>query len=139
MSRGACRCLLAFAALVTVSMTVGVSGQPAPKSGQWPTYAADLGNTRYSRLDQINASNFGKLEIAWRFRTDNLGPRPEFKLEGTPLMVNGVLFATAGTRRAVVALDPTTGELRWVHSIDARAPARTRAPSMCQRRSPDRR
>ena len=48
--------------------------------------------------------------------TDSLGPRPEYKLEGTPLMVNGVLYTTAGTRRAVVALDAATGELRWVHA-----------------------
>mgnify|MGYP003693584145 CR=1 FL=1 len=41
---------------------------------------------------------------------------PEYKLEGTPLMVNGVLYTTAGTRRSVVALDAATGELRWAHS-----------------------
>jgi quinoprotein glucose dehydrogenase len=66
-------------------------------------------------LDQINASNFGKLEVAWRFKTDSLGNRPEYKLEGTPLMVNHRLYATAGSRRAIVALDPVTGELLWVH------------------------
>jgi len=41
------------------------------------------------RSIQINADNFNKLEIAWRFKTDNLGPRPEFQLEATPLMING--------------------------------------------------
>src|SRR2546430_7199721 len=55
------------------------------------------------------------LEIAWRIKTDNFGDRPEYKLEGTPLMVNGVLYATAGSRRAVIALDPATGELLWIH------------------------
>jgi quinoprotein glucose dehydrogenase len=45
----------------------------------------------------------------------NLGPRPEFNFEGTPLMANGVIYSTAGTRRAVVALDAATGELLWVH------------------------
>ncbi len=85
---------------------------------EWPTYGGDLGNTRYAPLDQINAENFSKLEIAWRFKTDNLGPRPEFKLESTPLMVNGRLFSTGGTRRAVVALDAATGELLWMHSQD---------------------
>ncbi len=54
-------------------------------------------------------------EIAWRIKTDNFGDRPEYKLEGTPLMVNGVLYATAGSRRAVIALDPGTGELLWIH------------------------
>ena len=55
--------------------------------------------TKYSPLDQINAGNFGKLELAWRFKTDMLGPRPEYKLEGTPVAVNGVLYTTGGTRR----------------------------------------
>src|ERR1700693_2456108 len=85
------------------------------KDTEWPTYGADLRNTHYRPLDQIDASNFGKLEIAWRFKTDNLGSRPEFKLEGTPLMVNGVIYATGGNRRSVAALDATTGELLWVH------------------------
>jgi quinoprotein glucose dehydrogenase len=67
-------------------------------------------------LDQINASNFKELEVAWRFKTDNLGTRPEFKLEGTPLMVKGILYATGGTRRAVFALRAETGELLWTHS-----------------------
>ena len=73
--------------------------------------------TRYSPLDQIDASNFNKLEVAWRFKTDNFGPFPEFKLEGTPLMIKGVLYTTAGSRRSVVALDAKTGELIWSHSL----------------------
>jgi len=85
------------------------------KDVEWPTYGADLANTRYRPLDQINASNFKDLELAWTFKTDNLGSRPEYKLEGTPLMVKGVLYATAGTRRSVVALDAATGEVLWVH------------------------
>jgi quinoprotein glucose dehydrogenase len=89
--------------------------QMGAKNGEWPTYGGDLGNTRYSALDQINASNFDKLQVAWRFKTDNLGPRPETNLEGTPLMVKGVLYSTGGTRRSVVALDAATGELLWVH------------------------
>ena len=93
------------------------STQPSTKNGEWPTYAGDLKGTRYSPLDQINASNFNQLEVAWRFKTDNFGARPEFKLEGTPLMVNGVIYTTAGTRRSVVALDAKTGELIWAHSM----------------------
>ncbi|HLG15693.1 MAG TPA: pyrroloquinoline quinone-dependent dehydrogenase [Blastocatellia bacterium] len=89
---------------------------PSTKTGEWPHYTGDLVGTRYSPLDQINADNFNKLEVAWRFKTDNLGTRPEFKLEGTPLMVNGMIYATAGTRRSVVALRADTGELVWVHA-----------------------
>src|ERR1700684_4544899 len=90
--------------------------QSGAKNGEWPTYGGDLGNTRYSPLDQINAGNFDKLQVAWKFKTENLGPTTENNLEGTPLMVKGVLYATAGTRRAVIALDAATGELLWTHS-----------------------
>src|ERR1700724_3552620 len=91
------------------------AAEKGAKNGEWRTYGGDLGNTHYSPLDQISAANFDKLEIAWRFKTASLGPRPEFNLETTPLMANGVLYAAAGTRRAVVALDAATGELLWVH------------------------
>src|SRR5947209_17202118 len=90
--------------------------QTGAKNGEWRTYGGDLGNTHYSPLDQINAGNFNKLEVAWRFKTDSLGPRAEFNLQTTPLMVGGVLYATVGTRRAVVALDGATGEMLWMHS-----------------------
>jgi quinoprotein glucose dehydrogenase len=81
-------------------------------------YTADLRGSKYSPLDQIGANNFSKLEVAWRFKTDNLGPRPENKLEGTPIMVKGTVYATAGTRRAVVALDGKTGELKWMYAMN---------------------
>ena len=92
------------------------NAQTGAKNGEWRSYGGDLGHTRYSALDQINASNFKDLEIAWHFKTDALGPRPEYQYEGTPLMVHGVVFATAGSRRAVVALDGATGEMLWMHS-----------------------
>ena len=80
------------------------------------TYGGDLGNTRYAPLDQITRDNFNDLEIAWRFKTDSLGPRPEYNFQSTPLMVNGRIYTTAGSRRAVVALDAGTGEMLWMHS-----------------------
>jgi len=103
--------IVLFAALAVAAQ------QPAAVPDvEWRSYAGDLRHQHYSPLAQIDASNFNALEVAWRFKTDSLGPRPEFKLEGTPLEVNGVVYTTAGTRRSVVALDAATGELRWVHS-----------------------
>jgi quinoprotein glucose dehydrogenase len=103
---------------------------PSAARGEWVSYTSDIRGTRYIPLDQVNASNFSKLEVAWRFATTNLGPRPEFNLQGTPLMVGGKLFATGGggNRRAIVAIDAKTGELLWKHGIDegARADAAPR-------------
>jgi len=93
-----------------------VAAQTGAKNGEWRTYGGDLGNTKYSPLDQINASNFNTLKLAWRFHTENLGAKPEYNMEDTPLMVNGVVYTTAGARRDVVALDAATGELIWVHT-----------------------
>ena len=135
MSRAACRSFLALLSIVVgltgiaprVSGQVFVGtptpqqftdqGQPSTQNGEWPANNADLKGTRYSPLDQINASNFNDLEVAWRLKTDNFGAFPEFKLEGTPLMVKGVLYTTAGTRRSVIAVDARTGELIWSHSL----------------------
>ncbi len=109
--------LVAPALLAVAAMTVGLRGQPAKvKGAEWTTYGGDLASTRYSPLDQITKDNFNKLEIAWRFKTDSLGPRPEFNFQATPLMVDGVVYTTAGTRRAAVALDAVTGEMLWMHS-----------------------
>ncbi|MDE3196211.1 MAG: PQQ-binding-like beta-propeller repeat protein [Acidobacteriota bacterium] len=90
--------------------------QRGAQNGEWRTYGGDLGNTRYSPLDQIGGANFNNLEVAWRFKTDSLGPRPEYQYEGTPLMVKGRMYITAGSRRAVVCLDAATGEMLWMHS-----------------------
>lgn len=100
---------------LALACPAAVCAQTATKDTEWPTYGADLAATHYRPLGQISGANFSKLEVAWRFKTDNLGTRPEFKLEGTPLMVKGVLYATGGNRRSVFALDAATGELLWVH------------------------
>jgi quinoprotein glucose dehydrogenase len=113
--RGTAMSGLAVAALAWAGSRVAAQ-PPSPAPVEWRAYGGDLRHQHYSPLDQVTAANFNSLEVAWRFKTDSLGPRPEFKLEGTPLMVNGVVYTTAGTRRAVVALDAATGELRWMHA-----------------------
>ncbi len=114
--RGFCGLAALLLLIAAWALPTRVKAQSVGNGFEWPTYGADLASTRYRPLDQIDASNFNKLEVAWTFKTDNLGPRPEYKLEGTPLMVGGVVYATGGTRRAVVALDAATGELLWMHS-----------------------
>jgi len=108
---------LGIAAACTVYLQSQSSGMPSTKNGDWPNYTADNTGSRYSPLSQIDASNFSKLEVAWRYKTDNLGPRPEYKLEGTPVAIKGILYTTGGTRRSVVALDGRTGEVIWTHSL----------------------
>lgn len=96
--------------------SVATADAPDTSNGEWPYYTGDIKGSRYSPLDQINADNFEDLELVWSFATKNMGSRAEYKLEVTPIMVNGMLYATAGTRRAAIALDGKTGELVWMHS-----------------------
>jgi quinoprotein glucose dehydrogenase len=124
MARTALKTVSALALLTAATvwwMAPGAAGQASPmpstKSGDWTHYTADVRGSRYAPLDQITPANFSKLEVAWRFKTDNLGTRPEYKLEGTPLAIRGTVYATGGTRRSVVALDGGTGEIRWVYSL----------------------
>ena len=105
--------------LITVIFALSANAKaPDTSNGEWPHYAGDIKGSRYSPLDQINTDNFNDLELAWSFSTKNLGSRPEYKLEVTPLMIDGVIYATGGTRRTAFALDGETGELMWLHSMD---------------------
>lgn len=120
-------CILA-AAPAAVGQSLDATGRadgpvrpPRPGAGpdsSWPTYGGDLANRRYVPFDQITAENFDTLEVAWRLPTMSFGSRPEYRFESTPLVVGGVLYTTAGSRRAVVALDAATGELLWTYRED---------------------
>src|SRR4051794_41806594 len=75
---------------------LALTGAAVAQDVEWPTYTADLAGSRYRPLDQINAGNFSKLEVAWRFKTDAIGNRPEYKLEGTPLVGGGGVYPPGG-------------------------------------------
>ena len=115
---------LARAALVGLFVTASasapkfVAAQQGAPAGEWPYWAGDAGSTRYSALDQIDASNVADLRVAWRWKADNFGPDPEYNYRVTPLMVGGVLYATAGYRRTVAAIDASTGETLWTYRLD---------------------
>jgi len=115
--------LLAAGSLVLGGQT---SSTPIPP-GDWPAYGRDLGNSRYSPLDQVTPANFANLRVAWRWRSDNFSQPPEYRNESTPIMVNGTLYFTAGTTRWVIAADAVTGATKWAWHLDEGDRAR-RAP-----------
>ena len=94
-----------------------VAGATGPMV-EWLHHRGDPGSTNYSPLTLINRDNAGSLEIAWRWKSDNFGPAPWPNLQTTPIMADGVLYATAGPRRTVVAIDAETGETLWMYRID---------------------
>lgn len=68
----------------------------------------------YSSASQIDRTNVARLRVAWRWSAANFGPAPDVRNIATPLMVDGVLYATAGLTRDVVAIDAATGETLWL-------------------------
>lgn len=104
--------------LLLLFVPATLAAQYGTTGGEWRTWGGDLGVTRYAPLAQINATNFSQLDVAWRFKTDNLGSRPDFNLQTTPLMINGVLYLTAGEHRNAVALNAATGEMLWMHRLE---------------------
>lgn len=103
--------------IVAESIAAATHSKPLGHT-EWLHNRGDLGSTSYSPLDQINGENFGKLRIAWRWKSDNFGPTPEFYYRATPLMADGALYTTAGLRRSVVAIDAVTGETLWMYRLD---------------------
>src|SRR5262245_38361572 len=89
--------------------------QQGAKTGDWRTYGAEGGSTRYSSLDQINRENAKDLQVAWSWKYDNFGGGTS---ETTPIMVNGVLYFTVGPRRNVIAANAGTGETLWTWRPD---------------------
>ena len=104
--------------LTILALTGLLYGQHGAAKGEWRYYGGDAGSTKYSPLNQINASNVKQLEIAWRWKAENFGPRPDYNWEVTPLMIGGVLYFTAGSRRDAVAIDAATGETLWMYRLD---------------------
>jgi len=104
--------------LIYTLLCLNAAAACAGSSVNWPHYANDLAASRYSDLDFINADNVENLEIVWRWSSRNFGSRPEMKYRATPIMIDGVVYVTAGYRRAVVALDGATGETLWVYRLD---------------------
>ncbi|MDA1234764.1 MAG: PQQ-binding-like beta-propeller repeat protein [Acidobacteria bacterium] len=102
--------LMAF----TTTWTIPAVAQVGTENGEWRYWGGDERSTRYSPVDQVGADNVIDLEVAWRWRAANYGPTPDFIYRATPLYVNGTLYTLAGQRRAVVAINPATGETLWM-------------------------
>ena len=80
----------------------------------WTAWRGDSRGMGYSPAALIDRTNVAKLRVVWRWSGANFGPQPEVRNITTPLMVGGVLFATAGNARNVVAIDAATGETLWM-------------------------
>jgi len=108
---------LPLAIAITI-LPVGARAQQGAPNGEWPTYGGDLGSTKYSALDQIDASNVDRVGIAWRWDSaDNAIVAADSTLipaafKATPLMVDGVLYIRTSLS-VVAAIDAASGRQLW--------------------------
>ena len=84
------------------------SNAPTASDAEWTGHGLDLGEQRYSPLAQITSDNVSRLSVVWTYDI----PRRGARLESTPLVVDGVMYAT-GPMSTVFALDALTGEELW--------------------------
>jgi len=120
-----------FVYVVALGLLVSNSAaaQQGATDGQWRAFAADIGATKYSSVDQINKDNVVNLRSAWRRPAVDqsiLDKVPGLRygdfFGATPLMVEGVLYSPNGVG-LVEAFDPGTGETIWVQEPFNEGPA----------------
>src|SRR5918995_1258236 len=108
-------------AVIAIGSAIGLSATLAGQSGassskndiEWRFFGGDAGATRDSSANQNTAANVGNLPVAWRWSARTCAPRPAGTMQVSPLIVNGVMYTTAGINRDVVALDAASGQLLW--------------------------
>src|SRR5688572_12363209 len=111
------RVLFVFTCAVLALVQSG-RAQRGTASGEWRHYGGDAGGTKYSPLDQINATNVNRLQIAWRWKTSSLGQAADYNWQATPLMVGDTLYFTAGANRSAVAIDAISGDTKWTYNLN---------------------
>ena len=102
---------------LAMALAVALAGLAAnaQNKADWTTITGGDGSLRYSPLDQINASNFNTLKIAWEWGAADAPGVELGDINGRslPIYVDGMLLTTSGPRRTVVSLDPATGKTLW--------------------------
>ena len=117
--------VVCMSAAFAVLLAAPVAAQYGAVDGEWRHYGGDNGGTKYSPLDQIDASNFDDLQVAWRWDSVDASldldalreERQGVSIRGfqaTPLMIDGVLYISTAMYQ-VAAIDAGTGETLWVY------------------------
>lgn len=104
--------LVAGLGAVLAAPSAGAAQGPGTEGGQWHYLGGDAWHTRYLPADEVTASNFENLEVAWEWNGGSFGTGA-YVMRSTPSYVDGSLYTVAGRHRSVVALDASTGETKW--------------------------
>jgi quinoprotein glucose dehydrogenase len=79
----------------------------------WDAYLGGADSSQYSSLDQVNTGNVDQLQVAWTYETGP-GQAPHFN----PIKIGDTLYLISGSK--LIALDPATGQQKWVHEYQGR-------------------
>jgi glucose dehydrogenase len=111
-------------ALVAVLATLSApASAQKPAVGDWPLHNLDAESSRFSPLDQINATNAGKLAVKWQLdlpRTSSVGT-------ATPIVVGGIMYVNSG--QTLFAIDGSTGMTMWTKTAAQEFPGGGRGPA----------
>jgi glucose dehydrogenase len=104
--------LMQLISTVTLALAVcaPLSAQEVPEDTDWLYWGGDARSTHYAPLEQVDRTNVDRLEIVWRWKSENFGPQAELNWEVTPLAVDGVLYFT--DRRDTLDLQTGGGRTR---------------------------
>ncbi|MGH8178906.1 MAG: pyrroloquinoline quinone-dependent dehydrogenase [Steroidobacter sp.] len=110
--------ILAFFGFGAAAFAAPPGRQAQEEDSQWSSYGADVAGTRHSTLTQITRDNVAQLEIAWTYRTREMGAgfarAEKLSFEATPILIRDSLYLSTPTN-IVIALDSATGAERWRH------------------------
>ena len=110
----AAACALAASSLSAQASQGSKASSRGNPPGEWRFWGADAWSSRYSPLDQINASNFNSLQIAWQWSP---GGVDEY-FRSTPLYANGRVFSVGRAQRHAYAIDPASGKQLWEWGLE---------------------
>lgn len=110
---------LAIAICTTICTSFSATTALAEAATDWAHFGGDIGDTKYSALDQINAKNIDRVKVVWRapaldpaLLAENPSLRPSNNYRNAPLVVDGVLYMSNQIGQ-VEARNPGSGELIW--------------------------
>jgi glucose dehydrogenase/cytochrome c553 len=106
--------------LAALGWSLAAPAQQGMRNGEWHSWGGDAGSTRYSSVDQIDATNARRLAIAWRWSSLPVNGNPDANLKATPLMIGGVLYTSTGQHQAA-AIDPATGKTLWIFTPEPKS------------------
>jgi quinoprotein glucose dehydrogenase len=99
-------------ALLGLCAVAGCAAATPARDGDWPVYGGDHAGSRYSELIQIDTTNVGRLRLAWIYHTGDARPEAHSEIQCSPIVVDGVLYATTPSLK-VFALRAESGEELW--------------------------